>query len=126
MALALGADWIISLFAEEDPQLRQLGALCIRLQCIALPIHGWVAVVNMLCSGLGNAGGALLLATARQGSCMIPILFPLAFFFGEYGIISVQALADVLTLAPAIPIAVYMTKKIRRTQLQHAEELSTE
>ena len=123
--LALGADWIISLFAEEDPQLRQLGALCIRLQCIALPVHAWVAVVNMLCSGLGNAGGALLLATARQGSCMIPILFPMALLLGAYGIVSVQAVADVLTLVLAIPIAVHMTRKIQAAQLAHAESKIT-
>lgn len=107
------ADPIIVAFAGEDPQMRSIGALCIRLQCIALPIHGWVAVVNMLCAGLGNAVGAFLLATARQGTCMLPILFPLAHFFGQYGIASVQAAADVLTLVLAIPISLYMNKKIR-------------
>ena len=68
----------------------------------------------MLCSGLGNAGGAFLLATARQGTCLLPILFPLAHFYAEYGIASVQALADVLSLAMAIPIIIYMTRKIKR------------
>lgn len=111
--LSVLADPIIVAFAGEDPQMKEIGALCIRLQCIALPIHGWVAVVNMLCAGLGNAGGAFLLATSRQGSCMLPILFPMAYFFGEYGIASVQAVADVLTLALAIPIAIYMMKKIK-------------
>ena len=98
--------------------MQEIGSFCIRLQCIALPIHAWVAVVNMLCSGLGNAGGALLLATARQGTCMIPILFPLAHFFGEMGVASVQAVADVLTLALAIPIIIYMTKKIKEAQIE--------
>ena len=77
-----------------------------------MPIHAWVAVVNMLCTGLGNARGAFLLATARQGTCFIPILFPLAALLGAYGVASVQALADVLTLIPAIPLAIAMSKKI--------------
>ena len=115
--LAIGADWVIALFAEEDPALRELGALCIRLQCISLPIHGWVAIVNMLCSGLGNAGGALLLSTSRQGSCMLPILYPMAWLWGEYGVVSVQAVADVLTLALAIPLIIHMLKKITQTKL---------
>ena len=115
--LAVGADWVIGLFAEEDPALRELGALCIRLQCIALPIHGWVAIVNMLCSGLGNAVGALLLSTSRQGSCMLPILYPMAWLWGEYGVVSVQAVADVLTLALAIPLIIRMMKKITQTKL---------
>ncbi len=121
--LIILADPIIVLFAGTDQQMRQIGGLAIILQCIALPIHAWVAMVNMLCSGLGNAGGAFILATARQGTCMVPILFPLVHFFAEYGIASVQALADVLSLALAIPIAVYMTRKIKRTWQQQEAEL---
>ncbi len=116
--LMIFTDPIILLFSEKDPQMQQIGALCIRLQSIALPVHAWVAVVNMLCAGLGNAKGALLLSTARQGSCFIPILFPLAWLFGEYGLASAQALADVLTLVLAIPIAIHMTRMIRSAQMQ--------
>ena len=116
VVLSVFADPVIIAFAGDDPQMRQIGALCIRSQCIALPIHAWVAVVNMLCAGLGNAVGAFLLATARQGTCMIPILFPLVHFFGAYGIAMVQAGADVLSLALAIPIALGMAKKIRTAQ----------
>ena len=90
---------------------------------MALPVHAWVAVVNKLCTGLGNAKGAFLLATARQGTCFIPILYPLAFLFAQYGIASVQAAADVLTLIPAIPLAIYMSKKIRKAYEQQEETL---
>lgn len=117
LALALLADPIIVAFAGSDPEMRELGALCIRLQCIALPVHAWVAVVNMLCAGLGNAVGAFLLATARQGTCMIPILFVMDRYMGSYGVTSVQAVADVLSLVLAIPMAVYMTRKIKKARL---------
>lgn len=120
VALVIFADPIIVLFAGTDPEMRRIGTLCIILQAVTLPIHAWVAVVNMLCAGLGNAGGAFLLATARQGSCMIPLLFPLAYFFGEYGVVSVQALADVLSLALAIPIALFMSRKIKQAAQLHA------
>ncbi len=114
--LVVFADQVIIAFAGQDPQMRQIGRLCIILQSIALPIHAWVAMVNMLCAGLGNGGGAFLLATARQGSCMLPVLFPLAYLFGVYGLICVQAVADVLSLALAIPICIYMVRKIRLAQ----------
>ena len=117
LALALLADPIIVAFAGSDPEMRELGALCIRLQCIALPVHAWVAVVNMLCAGLGNAVGAFLLATARQGTCMIPILYVMDRYMGAYGVVSVQAVADILSLALAIPMAVYMTRKIKNARL---------
>ena len=109
----LFADQLIILFAGDDLEMRRIGAFAIITQAIALPIHAWVAIVNMLCVGLGNAKGAFLLATARQGTCFIPILFPLAWIFGAYGVGAVQAAADVLSLALAIPLSISMTKKIR-------------
>ena len=123
--LVVFVDPIIVLFAGEDPQMHKIGALCIILQCVALPIHSWVAVVNMLCAGLGNAKGAFLLSTSRQGSCMIPILFPLAWLFAEHGLASVQAVADILSLALAIPIAIQMTNKIK-TAMQTQPAIETE
>ena len=115
---AVFADPIIGLFAGDSPEMREIGILCTITQCIALPIHAWVAIVNMLCVGLGNAKGAFVLSTARQGSCFVPILYPLAWAFGQYGVASVQAIADVLTLAMAIPIVLAMLKKIRQAKLQ--------
>ena len=118
MALVVGifANDIILAFAGSDPQMQEIGALSIRLQCIALPIHAWVAVVNMFCVGLGNAKGAFILATSRQGSCFIPILYPMAFLWGAYGVASVQAVADVLTLALAVPIIIGMLRKVSNAE----------
>jgi Na+-driven multidrug efflux pump len=104
---------LITIFAGTDAEMQRIGAFCILTQCIALPIHAWVAIVNMLCIGLGDAKGAFLLSTARQGSCFIPIVFPLAWLFGAMGLASVQALADVLTLALAFPLIIRMMKKIK-------------
>ena len=117
--LAAFAGPVINAFADAETaskEMVEIGKLCIWLQCIALPIHSWVALVNMLCAGLGKAGGALALSTARQGSCMLPILYPLVWFFGAYGIASVQAVADVLSLALAVPICLHVLKQIKAAQ----------
>ena len=127
LLMAIFANQLIVIFAGEDAAMQEIGALSIRLQCIALPIHAWVAVVNMLCAGLGNAVGATLLATARQGTCFRPILHRMAWAFGEQGIAAVQAVADVLTLALAIPILIYMMKKVKKAQAEHeAQQLQTQ
>ena len=118
LGIALFTDQIILLFSEVDPQMQEIGAFCIRSQCIALPIHAWVAVVNMFCSGLGRAKYATLLATARQGSCFIPILYPMAYLLGAYGIASVQAVADVLTLILAVPVILSVKKQIKAAMVQ--------
>ena len=116
VVLAIFAEPVIGWFsgAEIDAEMQKIGTLCIVTQCISLPVHAWVAVVNMYCNGLGNAGGAFLLATSRQGTCFIPILFPLAAKFGAWGLASVQGVADVLSLVFAIPMAIYMAKKVKR------------
>ena len=113
LGIALFTDQIILLFSEVDPQMQEIGAFCILTQCIALPVHAWVAVINMFCSGLGHAKYATLLATARQGTCFVPILYPMTWLFGAYGIASVQAVADVLTLVLAIPVIISVKKQIK-------------
>ena len=116
LLIALFCDKLIILFAGTDMEMRRIGAFCILAQCIALPVHAWVAIVNMFCVGLGNAKGAMLLATSRQGSCFIPIVHLMALLFGAYGVASVQALADVLSMALALPIMLSMKKKLERAK----------
>lgn len=113
VALALFANPLIGLFAKADASMAEMGALCIRLQSLTLPIHGWVAVVNMLCAGLGDAKSALTLSTARQGTCFLPIVYPMAWLWGGYGVASVQAVADVLSLFLALPLIHKVQKRIR-------------
>lgn len=129
LLLALFAEPLIALFAEADPELRQIGALCIRLQCLALPAHSWVAVVNMLCAGLGNALGAVLLSTARQGTCFLPIVYPMAILWGANGVAAVQAVADVLSIALAAPlirrVKVMIREAARTDALRPPEEAQT-
>ena len=115
LILALLAEPITALFAKDDPELLRLGTLCIQLQCFSLPVHAWVAVVNMLCAGLGYGGLAFLLATSRQGSCFLPLL-PLALVLGEMGVISIQAVADVLSLVLAIPVYRIVLRRITQAE----------
>ncbi len=120
MALLIGVFSVplIQIFATGNEQIQQYGLVCLITQCVALPIHAWVATVNMLCVGLGNAKGAFVLATARQGTTFVPLLYPLSWIFGAYGLCSVQALADIVSLVFAIPLAISMTKKIKQAMVQ--------
>lgn len=121
LVMFLFAPQIIGWFSSGDPELIRLGTLCIRMQAAALPIHAWVAIVNHLAGGLGKAKIALLLATARQGTCFIPVLYPMSRIFGAEGIASVQAVADLLTLALAIPAMVSLNKMINAAEAEDKE-----
>lgn len=121
LVLVLFADQLIVLFSEVDPEMQRIGALSIRLQAVALIIHAWVAVVNMFCNGLGYGGYAIALATARLGSCFLPIVYPLAWLFGANGVASMQAVADLLTLILAIPILLKVHRRINAAEQAHLQ-----
>ncbi len=123
MAVLMGifANQLILFFAEADPEMQTIGCLAIRLQCLTLPIHAWVATVNMFCSGLGKAKGALLLATARQGSCFLPIVYPLAWIFQANGVAAVQAVADGLTIFLAWPLIRKVLREVREKAREHGQ-----
>ncbi len=113
---AIFANQIISWFTEADAEMMWMGALCIRLQSFVLPVHAWVAVVNMFCAGIGFAGGAIILATARQGTCFIPFVFLLNALFGEYGILSIQAVADLLTIVLALLVLRRAMRRVKAAE----------
>ena len=124
LSLALFAPALVGLFAKagQSDEMLRVGALCIRLQCLVLPIHGWVAVVNMFCAGLGNAKGALLLSTSRQGTCFLPIVYPMAWAWGANGVAAVQAVADLLTLLLAFPLIRRVNRRIQAAADAQAPE----
>lgn len=114
--LAVFAEPVISLFTETDEEMMKIGVLCVRAQCIAFPVFGWVAMINFMCSGLGKAGQALALSTSRQGTCFLPLLYPLAHFFKASGLAVVQGAADILSLVIAVPIQRKLIGEIRLLQ----------
>lgn len=117
--LWFGAEPIIALFGKDDPYTNEIGTLCMRLQCLAMPAHGWVASINMFCAGLGQAKEARLLSTARQGTCFLPIAPVLAWIGGANGVAAVQAVADVLTIFLAIPVTKKVLGMVKKAQEEH-------
>ena len=113
----------IHLFAGDDEDMMKFGTICIMSQAIMLTVHAWVLVINMLCSGMGRGRDALLLSIARQGLFFIPTLLLLNWIFAEYGVTVTQAIADLLTIAMAIPIRKRVLRELREAaEAQKAEE----
>ncbi len=103
---------LIRLFTKTDEHMMAIGAFCIRAQCLALPIHAWVSIINMFYAGIGKAVNAILLSTARQGYLYIPMLLILPPLFGEYGLAASVAAADALSFFVALPMAAAAVKLI--------------
>ncbi|MCQ2558892.1 MAG: MATE family efflux transporter [Oscillospiraceae bacterium] len=118
LALLFGvfAKQLMMLFTDADVEMLKVGIYCIRVQCLMLPLHVYSLIVNMLCISTGKAKGALLLSTSRQGTFFIPFVHLSAYLFGAYGIASVQAFADLLSLSMVIPLRRSMLKMVKETK----------
>ena len=117
---------IVHIFnSEADAEVLSIGILCIRLQCIALPLHALNSIVNMYYAGTGRAGRALVINISRQGYCLWPTLFIAPIFLGVYGIASAQAIADLLSMVVVIPFAIMALKELNR-KLAQSDEAAAE
>ena len=112
--LFLFAPQVIGLFTETDAQMLEIGEFCLRAQCVAMPIHAWVVVVNMLCVSRGRAISSALLSVSRQGTCFFPVLPILLALWDVWGVAVIQAVADGLSILFAIPIAVKLMREVNR------------
>lgn len=110
--VAVFAKPLLLCFTEEDEELVRIGVFSLRMQCLAMPLHGYAIIVNMLSSAIGKAFNATLMGLSRQGICFYPVLPVLSRCFGVQGIASLQAVADMLTTVIAIPIDISMTKLV--------------
>lgn len=117
VVLFLFAQPLVGIFNKEaDLEVLRLGILCARLQCLTLVIHSMESIVCMFYAGTGNAKLSLLMATARQGYCFIPVVLVVPFLFGAEGVAACQSVADLLMLAIALPLGIKAFRIIKRAE----------
>lgn len=98
------APQLITLFLKDNPDVREIGALALRLQCVTFPLFSFVIMANMMLQTIGMAGKATLLAVSRQGLFLIPAVFLLPRLMGLLGVQLSQPVSDVLAFALALPV----------------------
>jgi putative MATE family efflux protein len=106
------APQIIALFRPDDPLLIEIGARAFRYQCYTIPLLGWITINSMMMQTIGKAFKASLLAIARQGLFMLPLLFVLTPFLGINGILVSQPIGDVCTFILSIPLAISVFREM--------------
>lgn len=111
------SDGLISVFRRNDIEVIKIGSLALRLQCIVMPLNGWVIVNNMMFQTCGQTWPATLLASARQGVFFVPAVLILPLFFGLLGIQISQSVSDIATFFTAL----YMNKKYMKRMFESWE-----
>ena len=114
VAAFLFAPQLIALF-RDDPQVIEIGAKALRIQCVVMPLLGYCTTSNMLMQSLKISGKATILALARQGIFYVPLVFLLPYIFGLNGITYVQAAADVLSFIITIFLVTPKVKELRQS-----------
>ncbi len=104
---------VIKLFIKDDLEVISIGTVCLRAQCIAMPLIPICTVCNMTFQMIGRSWTATLLSSTRQGLCFIPILFSGNALFGLKGIECTQALSDMASCLIAIPFAISFLRDIK-------------
>jgi putative MATE family efflux protein len=107
------APQIIALFRPDDALLIEIGAKAFRYQCLTAPLLGWITINNMLMQTIGRAFKASLLAIARQGLFLLPLLFLLTPFLGLTGILVIPPAADICTFILSIPLSISVFREMR-------------
>jgi putative MATE family efflux protein len=109
------APHIIALFRKDDPAVIAIGTLALRFQCFSYPFGAWIILNNMLLQTIGKAIPASILAFARQGLFLIPLILILVPMLGVLGIQLCIPIADFCTFLLAVPLGVTVLKKDLKT-----------
>ena len=95
---------IVTVFRPDDPDVIRIGTLAMQRQLAPMPLWGFITMSNMFTQSIGYGVRATIIAAARQGICLIPMLVILPRTLGLLGIQAAQPVADVLSLALSIAI----------------------
>ncbi len=112
----LGAEQILTLFRKDDAEVIVIGTMALRCQCLTMPLQAWIIMSNMLTQSIGYGFRASIVASGRQGICLIPPLLIMPAAIGLHGLQISQPISDVLTSLIALVIMVGILKELREKQ----------
>ncbi|RKI24300.1 MATE family efflux transporter [bacterium 1xD8-6] len=118
--LALFPTAIVSQFTKGDAEMIRIGAASLRANGISIMLFGFYTVYSSLFLALGKGREGFILGALRQGICFIPLILLLPMVWGLNGIMYAQPIADVLSAAITVFMAIPLHKKLNEMQKQTA------
>ena len=119
--LALFPTAIVSQFTKGDAKMIRIGAASLRANGISIMLFGFYTVYSSLFLALGKGREGFILGACRQGICFIPVILLLPIVWGLNGIMYAQPIADVLSAAITVFMAIPLHKKLNEMQRKTAE-----
>ena len=112
------APQIITLFRADDPEVIDVGSRIMRAHVLVMPLACVTMIANSLFQSCGRAVKAGILALARNGIMLIPMILILPRLFQLTGVVWAQAAADALAFVVAIFMLIHEMKRIRQMQAE--------
>ena len=119
--LALFPTAIVSRFTKGDAEMIRIGAASLRANGISIMLFGFYTVYSSLFLALGKGREGFILGACRQGICFIPVILLLPMVWGLNGIMYAQPIADVLSAAITVFMAIPLHKKLNEMQRKTTE-----
>ncbi len=116
--LALFPTAIVSQFTKGDAEMIRIGAASLKANGISIMLFGFYTVYSSLFLALGKGREGFILGACRQGICFIPVILLLPIVWGLNGIMYAQPIADMLSAAITVFMAIPLHKKLNEMQKQ--------
>ena len=112
VVLFVTAPHLLKLFISDDPAVMEIGTMALRAQAISMPLLPVGVVANMTFQSIGKAWRATIMSAMRQGIFFIPLIFVLPGILKLQGVVSTQAVSDLLTAFACAPFLVRFYKNL--------------
>ena len=104
---------IVHLFNDKDITLLDVANRALRYQALSLPLWGIITLSSMMLQTTRKTIRASILAIAKQGIFLVPIIYIFPKLLGITGIEIAQPFADLLTFILALPLGYSMIKEMK-------------
>lgn len=109
------ADLLVGGFLD-DPEVIAQGAKMLRVQVTTAPVLGYIFAVTNLMQVANKGKVALLLSVCRQGVIFLPAIIILDQLYGLDGVIWIQPVVDVLSVAMAVGFCTHFLSSLNKKE----------
>ena len=120
--VAIFSKQIISQFTTGNEEMILVGQKSLIANGFSFFLFGFYTVYSSLFLALGKGAAGFFLGACRQGICFIPIILLLPTVWGINGIMYAQPIADILSAAITLCIAVKLHKELSATEANFLSE----
>lgn len=107
---------------RDDPNVIAIGSVALRFQCMSFLLQSWIISSTMILQALNRTIPAILVAIARQGLFLIPLVWVFSSLFGMLGIQISQTVSDVFTFALSLPFQIKLLRDLAEAEKKDREK----